>query len=223
MRYLPGGERNLAVAAARLYYRRVQLSGGLRIELHKRIPVGAGLGGGSSDAAAVLRGLNEVHRALDAAALYDLALECGSDVPYCLRGGTQLAEGRGERLTVLPELPPCRAVLCKPPVSVSTAEVFGLYRQNRRRMRPDTEGLLEALRRADLPGVCRRMYNALEDGVAASLRDVAAIRAQLIAGGALGAVMSGSGPTVFGLFDDDSAARRTYEALRADYAETFLV
>lgn len=218
--YLPTGDKNLAARAAKLYYEAAGLPGGLKISIRKTIPVGAGLGGGSSDAAAVLRWLNRNGHLSDQR-LHELALQCGSDVPFCLHGGTQLAEGRGEILTVLPALPPCTVLLCKPQVSISTAAVFGSFSLFRKRQRPDTDGILRSLREGSAPALARRMYNVLEDGVAAKHRDITIIHKLLIELGALGAVMSGSGPTVFGLFPDKQSAQPAYKALKSRYPETW--
>ena len=147
----------------------------------------------------------------------------GSDVPYCVRGGTALAEGRGEVLTTLPALPDCHVVLCKPAFSVPTPELFARLDGCRIRRRPDTAGLLAALAAGDLAGVARRMYNVFED-VLPERRgaEVQRIKNALVQQGALGASMSGTGSTVFGLFDREEAARRAYELLQESYRDTFL-
>lgn len=224
--YLPLDERNLAFAAACAFGRVTGLESALqRIQIHilKRIPVGAGLGGGSSDAAAVLRLLNRTYRTgLSPDALEDLAAEIGSDVPFCIRGGTQLAEGRGECLTPVSPLPDCHIILCKPPFSVSTRRVFSLL-DTYKPYRPDHEGALAALSCGDLRALAQRLFNALEEVVPTGRHDIAAIRRTLLDAGALGAVMSGSGPTVFGLFSSEDGARPAYEQLRTLYPDTFFV
>lgn len=222
--FLPNDDRNLAAKAARAFFAHTGKELGLRIEISKRIPVCAGTAGGSSDAAAVLRGLNEMTGAgLSPAELAKIGESVGSDVPYCVLGTTALAEGRGEVLTELPPLPPCRAVLCKPSFSVSTPELFGRIDGHRITCRPDTAGVLAALERGDLREVARRMYNVFEDALPdRHRRTVSEIKATLIAEGALGACMSGTGSTVFGLFDDEVAAKNAFEVLRAQYPETFL-
>lgn len=223
--FLPANEKNLAAAAALRLCEAVGTDpGGLSIRLSKTIPVCAGLAGGSADAAAVLRGLNELlGLGLPPERLAEIGERVGSDVPYCVMGGTALAEGRGERLTALPPLPRCAVVLCKPAFSVSTPELFGRIDSVRIRCRPDTGGLIAALEAGDLPGVARRMYNVFE-GVLPARRgaEVRSIKNTLIQCGALGASMSGTGPTVFGLFDDWEAAKRARAVLKADYQETFL-
>ena len=223
--FLPSNEKNLAaVAALRLCEAAGVSSEGLAIDLWKTIPVCAGLAGGSADAAAVLRGLNRLMRlGLSSAELAEIGARVGSDVPYCVRGGTALAEGRGERLTPLPPLPRCHVVLCKPAFSVSTPDLFERIDGVRLRRRPDTLGLLGALEAVDLAGVARRMYNVFEDALPPRRAgEIGEIRNSLIQYGALGASMSGTGPTVFGLFRDASAARHACSALRETYRETFL-
>ena len=223
--FLPSNEKNLAaVAALRLCEAAGVSSEGLAIDLWKTIPVCAGLAGGSADAAAVLRGLNRLMRlGLSSAELAEIGARVGSDVPYCVRGGTALAEGRGERLTPLPPLPRCHVVLCKPAFSVSTPDLFERIDGVRLRRRPETLGLLGALEAGDLAGVARRMYNVFEDALPPRRAgEIGEIRNSLIQYGALGASMSGTGPTVFGLFRDASAARHACSALRETYRETFL-
>jgi len=224
--FLPGNEKNLAARAALAYAAATgESADGLRIRIQKKIPVCAGMAGGSSDAAAVLRALNARSAApLTAAELARVGEKVGSDVPYCVLGGTALAEGRGEVLTPLPPLPECFFVLCKPPFPISTPELFGRVNCQKIRCRPDTEGIRKALEAGDLSGVARRMYNVFEDVL--SPRQAAVIqriKSTLIGCGALGAVMSGSGPTVFGIFDQETAARGAAEALKEDYTDVFLV
>ena len=224
--FLPADEHNLAAAAAlRLAEDTGADWGGLSITLDKTIPVCAGLAGGSADAAAVLRGLNELlGLGLSQTRLEKIGALVGSDVPYCVGGGTALAEGRGEVLTPLPPLPRCHVVLCKPAFSVSTPELFRALDGCRIRRRPDTAGLTEALAAEDLPGVARRMYNVFEHVLPQRrYQEICAIKNSLIQHGALGASMSGTGPTVFGLFDRQQAAEDAWSALRAQYQETFLV
>ena len=224
--FLPADEHNLAAAAALALCRETGSDpGGLSIRLDKSIPVCAGMAGGSADAAAVLRGLNELlGLGLSQTRLEEIGALVGSDVPYCVGGGTALAEGRGEVLTPLPPLPRCHVVLCKPAFSVSTPELFRALDGCRIRRRPDTAGLTEALAAEDLPGVARRMYNVFEHVLPQRrYQEICAIKNSLIQHGALGASMSGTGPTVFGLFDQQQTAEDAWSALRAQYQETFLV
>lgn len=225
LRFLPTGEKNLAAAAALRFWEALgREPENLDIRIEKRIPVCAGMAGGSSDAAAVLRALNQ--RAGDPFSPKELARlgeRVGSDVPYCVLGGTALAEGRGEVLTPLPPLPRCWVVACKPDFPISTPELFAQADRVKLRRRPDTAGLVAALEAGDLGGVARRMYNVFEDVLPARLYTrVAEIKNDLIQCGALGANMSGSGPTAFGLFDRLEAAQEARSCLTQRYRDTFL-
>ena len=225
LRFLPTGEKNLAAAAALRFWEALgREPEDLDIRIEKRIPVCAGMAGGSSDAAAVLRALNQ--RAGDPFSPKELARlgeRVGSDVPYCVLGGTALAEGRGEVLTPLPPLPRCWVVACKPDYPISTPELFAQADRVKLRRRPDTAGLVTALEAGDLGGVARRMYNVFEDVLPARLYTrVAEIKNILIQCGALGANMSGSGPTAFGLFDRLEAAQEARACLAQRYRDTFL-
>ena len=225
LRFLPTGEKNLAAAAAlRFWEAREQDPENLDIAIEKRIPVCAGMAGGSSDAAAVLRALNaRAGEPFSPRELAKVGERVGSDVPYCVLGGTALAEGRGEVLTPLPPLPRCWVVVCKPDFPVSTPELFAQADRVKLRRRPDTKGILAALEAGDLGGVARRMYNVFEDVMPRRLYvRVAEIKNELIQRGALGANMSGSGPTAFGLFDRREAAEEALAALRERYRDTFL-
>ena len=225
LRFLPTGEKNLAAAAALRFWEALgREPENLDIRIEKRIPVCAGMAGGSSDAAAVLRALNQ--RAGDPFSPKELARlgeRVGSDVPYCVLGGTALAEGRGEMLTPLAPLPRCWVVACKPDFPISTPELFAQADRVKLRRRPDTAGLVAALEAGDLGGVARRMYNVFEDVLPARLYTrVAEIKNDLIQCGALGANMSGSGPTAFGLFDRLEAAQEARACLAQRYRDTFL-
>lgn len=225
LRYLPGDERNLAAIAAKKFWEINGCNGkGLAIDLRKKIPVCAGMGGGSADAAAVLRALNELSGLqLSVERLAQIGEQVGSDVPYCVLGGTALAEGKGEKLTALPPLPDCHIVVCKPLFSISTPELFGCIDCRKIRCRPDTEGIISALQSGDLAGVARRLYNVFEDALTDRRgAEIAEIKAELISGGALGAAMSGTGPTVFGIFDDEEKAKAAYQSLKGHYPDTFL-
>ena len=225
LHFLPNNERNLAAQAAlRWWEGRQQERRGLDIAIDKQIPVCAGLAGGSSDAAAVLRALNQMEDALlSPERVAEIGELVGSDVPYCVLGGTALAEGRGEVLTPLPPLPRCWVVLCKPEFSISTPALFAKIDSVKLRCRPDTQGTIAALEAGDLAGVARRMYNVFEDALPerqrARINDMKNI---LIQCGALGASMSGTGPTAFGLFDDEFAAQEARERLLDFSRDVFL-
>ena len=225
LRFLPTGEKNLAAAAALRFWEALgREPEDLDIRIEKRIPVCAGMAGGSSDAAAVLRALNQRAGApFSPKELARLGERVGSDVPYCVLGGTALAEGRGEVLTPLAPLPRCWVVACKPDFPISTPELFAQADRVKLRRRPDTAGLVAALEAGDLGGVARRMYNVFEDVLPARLYTrVAEIKNDLIQCGALGANMSGSGPTAFGLFDRLEAAQEARACLAQRYRDTFL-
>ena len=211
LRFLPTGDKNLAAAAALRFWEALgREPEHLDIEIQKRIPVCAGMAGGSSDAAAVLRALNELAGSpFTPTELAKVGENVGSDVPYCVLGGTAL--------------PPCWVVACKPDFPISTPELFARIDSCKIRCRPDTAGMLEALRAGSLEEVARRMYNVFEDVLPERYQArVAEIKHVLIQKGALGANMSGTGPTAFGLFDSEAAAREAQAALQEGYRDTFL-
>ena len=222
--YLPDDERNLAAKAAFAFFTHTGIRGWhTKIKIKKRIPVSAGLGGGSADAACVLRMLSKMHgTGLDRSALEKLGGTVGSDVPFCIAGGTRLAEGRGEILTDLPAIPKSHIVICKPSFSCSTPELFSRVECEKIRARPDTDGLVKALNEADIGGVARRMYNVFEDILPRGRSDVDEIKSILLDHNALGAVMTGSGPAVFGLFDSITNAQNAYDYLKKSYKECYL-
>ena len=217
--FIPGDERNLAAKAALCFLEAVGRQGqGLLITLQKDIPVGAGMAGGSADAAAVLRALNRLYGApLKAAELETLAARVGSDVPFCVCGGTALATGRGEKLEALPALPSCKFVICKPDFSISTPDLFRKLDQTGLRCHPDTAGILGALRDGELEPIARRMYNVFEEVDDRRMRTVREIKSVLLDGGALGAIMTGTGSAVFGVFRPDADCSAAIAPLEAEY------
>lgn len=217
--YIPANENNLAYRAAKILMDEFEVSDGLSINLQKFIPVAAGLAGGSTDAAAVLIGTNKLfHLGLSLEELMVRGKKLGADVPYCLLGGTALAEGIGEVLTPLPDMPSCSILLAKPPVGVSTKEVYGALRADEIEVHPDIDGMVEALKAGDLRGVCDRCANVLEDVTAPSRPIIGEMEQDMKKMGALCSIMSGSGPTVFGIFDDESAARKCRNHMRDKYS-----
>ena len=217
--YIPANENNLAYRAAKLLMDEFEVNDGLSINLQKFIPVAAGLAGGSTDAAAVLVGTNKLfHLGLSPEELMVRGKKLGADVPYCLLGGTALAEGIGEVLTPLPNLPSCSILLAKPPVSVSTKEVYGALHADEIEIHPDIDGMVEALKAGDLRGVCDRCANLLEDLTAPSRPVIGEMEQDMKKMGALCSIMSGSGPTVFGIFDDESSARKCRNHMRDKYS-----
>lgn len=223
LRFLPDNSDNLAYAAAEAFFRESGIKGGVRIFLKKHIPVGAGLAGGSSNAAAVLRGLNLLYGAnLRTRTLCEIGKALGADVPYCIIGGTRLAEGIGERLSPLPKMPQCYIVLVKPRFSISTAWAYSNIDACESIVHPDTDALIDALSRGDLEGVCAHMGNVLEDVSVSRYGVLNDIKKSLISFGALGAQMSGSGPTVFGIFSDAEKAFEAKDALRSEYKTAYV-
>lgn len=221
--FVPCDERNLAVKAAKLYFDCAGLeNGGASIRIYKRIPVGSGMGGGSADAAAVLRALDKLHGGLlGREKLEELAESIGSDVAFCVSGGTVLATGRGEKLSRLPALPDCFVVICKPDFSISTPELFRKLDSVRLRCHPDTAGICEALKNGSLADIARRMYNVFEDVPDRRHSAIAEIKSRLLDLGALGAVMTGTGSAVFGLFEDEATAEAARKSLSRDYRSCF--
>ncbi len=213
--YLPCDQRNLAYQAVRLVKDTYKIKQGVHISLEKNIPMSAGLAGGSTDAASVLLGLNTLwDLGLSLEQLEVLGAKLGSDVPFCLRGGTMLATGRGEILTPLAPLPACYVVLAKPRISVSTAWVYGKYRKEAVLKHPDTAGVQQALEQGDLSAVVSRLNNVLESVTIAEYPQIKKLKESMIQYGAMASLMSGSGPTVFGLVADKSQAEYIAEKLR---------
>ena len=222
--YIPLDEKNLAFQAARLIKDRYNVKSGVHIHLDKRIPVAAGLAGGSSDAAATLRGLNRLWRLnIPAQELQELGAELGSDVPFCVTGGTALATGRGELLTPMKNPPQCWVVLAKPPINVSTAEVYGRVRANQIAVHPSASRMQEAIEADDFGAVCAGLGNVLEDVTLKLHPEVQQLKEAMVKLGADGVLMSGSGPTVFGLVSRQSKVARIYNGLRGFCKEVYAV
>ena len=222
LRYIPRDDRNLAVKAAKLYFARTgREETGAVIRMKKRIPVGAGMAGGSSDAAAVIRALNRTFgQELTKEEMMALAEQTGSDVAFCVVGGTALAEGRGEILTPLRDMPDCTIVICKPDYSISTPELFRAIDREKLRIHPDTAGILEAIREGNLAQICRRMYNVFEDVPDRRMKIIGGIKTKLINKGAEGAVMTGTGSAVFGIFTDENTAKKACSAMSKEVSFT---
>ena len=219
LNFIPGDERNLAVKAALRFLTAVGDEGrGMLIAIKKTIPVGAGMAGGSSNAAAVLRALNRIYGdPFTGEELEKISEDVGSDVPFCVRGGTVLATGRGEKLESLPDMPDCAIVVCKPEFSISTPELFRKLDQVSLRCHPDTAGILEALQNGSLEQICRRMYNVFEDVDDRRLRTVTDIKGILLDHGALGAMMTGTGSAVYGIFRKEADTAAVEKQLAAVY------
>ena len=216
--YLPTNENNLVYKAAKLLMDEFQIQDGVSIQLKKRIPVAAGMAGGSSDGAAVLWGINQMYGlGLSMQALMERGVRLGADVPYCIQRGTALAEGIGEKLSVLPPMPKCTILIAKPGISVSTKFVYENLHANdlKPEQHPDVDSMIEAMRQKDLGLLCSRMGNVLETVTIPAYPVIDEIKKTMMDNGALGSMMSGSGPTVFGIFDSPAAAKQAVKAVRA--------
>ncbi len=211
---LPSGGDNLICRAADLLFREKEITGGVNISLTKRIPIAAGMAGGSADAAAALRGLNELFdMGYSLKELQALGVGLGADIPYCLAGGTMLSEGIGEILTPLPAPPAAHLVIAKPDINVSTAFVYGNLHADRLAWHPDIDGMIVALQKGDLDGITDRLGNVLETVTVKAHPVIEQIKELLRKQGAENALMSGSGPTVFGIFKEKETAARAAEAV----------
>ena len=216
--YLPTNEHNLVYKAAKLLMDEFQIQDGVSIQLKKRIPVAAGMAGGSSDGAAVLWGINQMYGlGLSMQALMERGVRLGADVPYCIQRGTALAEGIGEKLSVLPPMPKCTILIAKPGISVSTNFVYENLHANdlKPEQHPDVDSMIEAMRQKDLGLLCSRMGNVLETVTIPAYPVINEIKRTMMDNGAIGSMMSGSGPTVFGIFDSPVAAKQAMKAVRA--------
>lgn len=213
--FLPVDENNIAYKAAKLLMDEFALPGGISISLEKYIPVAAGLAGGSSNAAAVLFGMNKMYGlGLTVEELMERGVKLGADVPYCIMRGTVLAEGIGEELTALPSLPRCYVLVAKPPISVSTKLVYEKLDAKEIVEHPDVDSMIEALKEGNLKAVAEHMGNVLEQVTVEEYPVIDEIKKIMKEYGALNAMMSGSGPTVFGIFDDKKKAARALREIR---------
>lgn len=213
--FLPEGEGNIAYRAAKLLTEEFNLEKGVQVTLNKHIPVAAGLAGGSTDAAAVLFGMNRLFRlGLSQKELMERGVRLGADVPYCIMRGTVLAEGIGEELSVLPPMPKCTILIAKPPVSVSTKTVYEALDAKEITKHPDIDGIIRGLEKQDIGMVASSMGNVLEDVTIPMHPVIEEIKYEMKAAGAINAMMSGSGPTVFGMFKNRSAAREAQRRIR---------
>lgn len=210
--YVPTNENNLVYKAGKLLMDEFKIKEGVSVNLQKRIPVAAGMAGGSSDAAAMLYGMNEIFElGLTRQQLMDRGVKIGADVPYCLMRGTALAEGIGEKLTSLPPMVKCPVLIAKPQISVSTKFVYENLKLDENTVHPDIDQLVEDIENKDLHAIAGHMGNVLETVTIPEYPVIAEIKAQMMQSGAINSMMSGSGPTVFGLFEDDDTARKAYD------------
>lgn len=222
--YVPVDERNSAYQAARMIQETFGVSQGVHIHIDKTIPVAAGLAGGSSNAAAVIKGLNRFWSlGMSREEMAALGSRIGSDVSFCVYGGTALAEGRGEKVSPLPDLPPFWVVLAKPPIGVSTAEIYRSLQLEHIRSHPDNDGMMQAIQDQHFPSVCRHLGNVLEDVTFSLYPRVRYLKEQMIRLGGTHALMSGTGPTVFALLDKETKVHRLYNGLRGFCKDVFVV
>lgn len=217
LRYLPVNENNLAYKAAALLMDEYEIQESIQIKIKKLIPVAAGMAGGSADAAAVLKGINKMFGLrLSKKELMERGVKLGADVPYCIMGGTALAEGIGDILTPIRDMPPCYIVLAKPGINVSTKVVYGSLRVDEIESHPDIDGLIQSIEGQDLYGMAGKIGNVLEGVTEKMYPVIGEIKETMMSLGAVNAMMSGSGPTVFGIFDDKEKAKIAYSDLKTD-------
>ena len=217
--YLPVNEDNLVYRAAKLLMDEFQVTEGVEIELQKYIPVAAGMAGGSSDAAAVMVGVNRIfHLGLTKKQLMERGVKIGADVPFCIMRGTALAEGIGEVLTPLPAMPHCSLVIAKPKIHVSTKFVYGNLKAGELKEHPDIDGQVQALREGSLEQLVAKMGNVLETVTVPAYPVIDEIKKTMMKNDAMGAMMSGSGPTVFGVFEREDRAQEVCRLLKKEGA-----
>ena len=211
---LSNGKDNLAYMAAKMLFDEFGIKTGVEITIHKRIPIAGGMAGGSSDCATTLIGINEMFNlGLSKQQLMERGVKLGADVPYCVLGGTAIARGIGEVLTPLPTPPQCHVIIAKPPISVSTAYVYGHIRPDEITKRPDIEQMTLAIKEQDLNKLSDLLYNVMEEVTVSEYPVIEKLKSIMLENGALNSIMSGSGPTVFGLFDDREKAQAAMRAL----------
>ena len=214
--FLPVNENNLVYKAGKLLMDEFDIHTGVSVELNKRIPVAAGMAGGSTDAAAMLYGMNQLFGLkLKRKDLMERGVQIGADVPYCIMRGTALAEGIGEKLSSLPPMVKCPVLIAKPAVSVSTKFVYQNLKLNEQTPHPDIDALITDIRNSDLDNICADMGNVLETVTIPNYPVIAQIKEQMLKSGAKASMMSGSGPTVVGLFGDEETARRARAEMKA--------
>ena len=213
--FLPTNENNLVYKAAALLKEEFDIGDGIDVKLHKHIPVAAGMAGGSTDAAAVLYGMNRIFDlGLSKEDLMTRGVKLGADVPYCIMRGTALAEGIGEKLSALPPMVKCPVLIAKPSISVSTKFVYQNLKLDEQTNHPDIDALMKDIREKDFDGVCAHMGNVLESVTIPNYPVIAEIKQQMMRSGAKASMMSGSGPTVFGLFEDGETAKRALREMK---------
>ena len=221
--FLPDDSRNIAFKAAETFFEKTGIKGGAKILIHKNIPVSAGLAGGSGNAAAVLCALNLLYNArLTDKELLEIGLELGADVPYCIMGGTKIAEGIGEVINDLPPMKKVPVLLVKPHEGVSTGEIYKAIDSERNILHPDTKGVIDAIESGNIEKMCASMGNIMEPVTLARVPEIKFIKEKMLSLGADGSIMSGSGPTVFGIFPDVEAAKHAHDYFIKKYQQVYL-
>ena len=221
--YVPTDERNLAYKAAKLFIDKFNINSGVSITIKKNIPVSAGLAGGSTDCAAVLKLMNSIFKTnLTDQELMDLGVKLGADVPYCIVGGTALCEGIGEKITKIKPFKDKILVLVKPPFGVSTKAVYQDFDLSKVVFHPDIEGLIKNIEKDNLDYVAKNMKNLLENVTLLKYKEIISIKQAMIENGSIGSMMSGSGPTVFAFFDDMVKAQKCYDVMKKKYKDTYI-
>ena len=216
--FLPVNENNLIYKAAKLLMDEFSITDGVSVKLDKRIPVAAGMAGGSTDAAAMLIGVNRLFSlGLTKRQLMERGVQIGADVPYCIMRGTALAEGIGEALSHLPPMVKCPVLIAKPSISVSTKFVYQNLKLDDTTIHPDIDRLIDDIKAKNLHDIAAHMGNVLETVTIPNYPVIDEIKKHMLSNGAVGAMMSGSGPTVFGLFDDEDTAKKAYKAMRSSH------
>lgn len=216
--FLPVNENNLIYKAAKLLMDEFSITDGVSVKLDKRIPVAAGMAGGSTDAAAMLIGVNRLFSlGLTKRQLMERGVQIGADVPYCIMRGTALAEGIGEALSPLPPMVKCPVLIAKPSISVSTKFVYQNLKLDDTTIHPDIDRLIDDIKAKNLHDIAAHMGNVLETVTIPNYLVIDEIKKHMLSNGAVGAMMSGSGPTVFGLFDDEDTAKKAYKAMRSSH------
>lgn len=224
LKYLPVNDKNIAYKAAELFFAETGIRSGVRIMIHKNIPVAAGLAGGSGNGAAVLAAMNQLFgTGLSERELCRMGAKLGADVPYCIMGGTQLSRGIGEILTPLPALKTVTILLVKPSLGISTAAIYEEIDHAEIRHRPDTAAMIRAISENNIGEIAKNLCNVMESVTQKMHPIIRGIKTKMLKDGALGALMSGSGPTVFGIFEDEEKAYRSAESFSYQFKDTFLV
>ena len=211
---LPNDKGNLAFMAAKVLMEAYEIKSKVKIHINKRIPIAGGMAGGSADCAAVLRGVNQLFQlGLTDEQLQEYGVKLGADVPYCIVGGTKRAQGIGEILTDLPTPPKCYVIIAKPDAFVSTKFVYSHIRPAQIENHPDIDGIIESIKAGDLYGMCEKIANVMEDVTIPEYPIIQKVKDILKSNGAVNALMSGSGPTVFGIYDDEEKAKQSMDVL----------